>query len=84
MHRPALVSCVTVTLSVTLLLCSTSRQLVAAGKPQAGRKVADAAAGEHRAELDRYCVTCHNSRLKTGGAGVVARTLDRSGCRPPT
>jgi mono/diheme cytochrome c family protein len=69
MYRPALVSYVTVTLAVALL-CATSRPLGAAGKEQASRKVADANAGEHRAELDRYCVTCHNARLKTGGLAL--------------
>ena len=69
MHRPALVSYVTVALAVALL-SSTSRQVVAAAQQQAGRKVADANAGEHRAELDRYCVTCHNARLKTGGLAL--------------
>ena len=27
-------------------------------------------ATEQRAVLDRYCVTCHNSRLKTGGLAL--------------
>jgi mono/diheme cytochrome c family protein len=69
MHRPALISCVAVTLSVALM-CSMSHQVGAAEKQSAGRKVPDANAAEHRAELDRYCVTCHNARLKTGGLAL--------------
>ena len=34
--------------------------------------VSVAQADQHRAMLNTYCVTCHNSRLKTGGlAGVL-------------
>src|SRR5688572_621396 len=36
--------------------------------PQASRPVTAAP----RAVLDRYCVTCHNSRLKTGGLALDA------------
>ena len=37
---------------------------------------APTAAPDARAVLDRYCVTCHNQRLKTGG--LALDTLDLS------
>src|SRR5439155_2436707 len=73
MHRPAFVRAA-VTLSAALLCGPAVRHLAAAREPQAVPKVADAQVKEHRAELDRYCVTCHNARLKTGG--LALDTLD--------
>ncbi|HEX7796825.1 MAG TPA: hypothetical protein VF456_20825, partial [Vicinamibacterales bacterium] len=32
--------------------------------------VASHGGADQRAVLDRYCVTCHNSRLKTGGLAL--------------
>jgi mono/diheme cytochrome c family protein len=66
-HRPAFVHA-TVTL-VVAVLCGTSGH-VAAREQQAVSKVADAQMKDHRAALDRYCVTCHNTRLKTGGLAL--------------
>ena len=40
--------------------------------PNTAQQVATQAPSEHRALLDRYCVTCHNDRLPTAGL-----TLDR-------
>jgi len=37
------------------------------------------AAAEQRAMLDKYCVTCHNQRLKTGGLALDNLNLDRVG-----
>ena len=37
--------------------------------------VAEAGAGQ-RALLDRYCVTCHNDRLRTGGLTLAADAVD--------
>src|SRR6185295_19795817 len=34
-------------------------------------------AAEQRAMLDKYCVTCHNQRLKTGGVALDNLNLDR-------
>src|SRR5438128_639014 len=31
---------------------------------------------QHRALLDKYCVTCHNQRLKTGGLALDILDLD--------
>ena len=43
----------------------------AAGVPAAGQnaKAENSASGD-RATLDRYCVTCHNTRLRTGGLAL--------------
>jgi mono/diheme cytochrome c family protein len=69
----------------------------AAQQPPSG--VAPASATAHRAVIDRYCVTCHNERLRTGGLSLekadIARVADapetwetvvrklRSGAMPP-
>ena len=47
--------------------------------PQAGisRPAAEPAPGLSRALLDRYCVTCHNERLRTGGLLLDAADVDR-------
>src|SRR5881394_787809 len=34
-------------------------------------------ADQHRAMLNTYCVTCHNTRLKTGGLALDGQVLDR-------
>ena len=49
---------------VGLALAAAGEVLSAAG-PQGSTASADA-----RALLDQYCVTCHNSRLKTGGLSL--------------
>ena len=36
----------------------------------------EAAAGSPRVVLDRYCVTCHNDRLLTGGLSLAAAAVD--------
>ena len=54
-----------------MLLCSAYVQ--AARAPQAPITSASQPA-DHRAVLNRYCVTCHNQRLKTGG--LTLDTLD--------
>ena len=58
--------------SLALLGCS----LIAASPPAAKTARAAAAAGvnPHRALVNRYCVTCHNKRLKT--AKLEFDTLD--------
>ena len=38
-----------------------------------------AQADQHRAMLTTYCVTCHNTRLKTGGLALDGARLDRLG-----
>ena len=46
-----------------------------AGAP-ASEAVASRAGAEQRALLDRYCVTCHNDRLLTGGLTLDAAAVD--------
>src|SRR5262249_48219055 len=36
-----------------------------------------AQADQHRAMLNTYCVTCHNTRLKTGGLALDGERLNR-------
>ena len=44
--------------------------------PSAPATAQEAAAGSPRAVLDRYCVTCHNDRLLTGGLSLDAAAVD--------
>ena len=46
-----------------------------------GRQPASGAESQ-RALLDRYCVTCHNQRLRTGGLALDALDLSRVGDAP--
>src|SRR5262249_10654424 len=41
-----------------------------------------AAPSPRRAVLDKYCVTCHNARLKTGGLMLDAANVDDVGTAP--
>ncbi|MYN67513.1 MAG: DUF1592 domain-containing protein [Acidobacteria bacterium] len=43
---------------------------------QAPAPAAEAVSGTPRAVLDRYCITCHNDRLRTGGLSLDAATVD--------
>ena len=55
-------------------------QAETAGAPAAEAVSSEAASpmlgAEHRALLDRYCVTCHNDRLRTGGLTLDADAVD--------
>ena len=56
--------------------------LLAVGAPPsfAGPAPASArAAGEHRATLDRYCVTCHNDRLRIAGLALDTADVEAVG-----
>src|ERR1700682_4914334 len=46
-------------------------------KGQQSAKASPAPAVQYRAVLDRYCVTCHNERLKTAGLMLDKMDLDR-------
>src|SRR5262245_23832056 len=54
--------------AAVLVFCATAG---AAGIPAAGQdaKTENHASGD-RATLDRYCITCHNARLRTGGLAL--------------
>ena len=64
-------------LFLTLLSCA----VLSAGRPQTLTPASSIAAGGAREVLDRYCVTCHNSKAKTAAtqSGVVLDTADLSG-----
>jgi cytochrome c5 len=63
---------------IVVVLCAVA---AAAGVPAAGQKApAENRASAERATLDRYCVTCHNTRLKTGGLALdIADPLNVDG-----
>jgi mono/diheme cytochrome c family protein len=50
--------------------------------PQTAASAAQSAAGQDRSFLDRYCVSCHNSRLKTAGLALDSLDVDRVGANP--
>jgi mono/diheme cytochrome c family protein len=53
---------------IVVVLCAVA---AAAGVPAASQNApAEKRASGDRATLDRYCVTCHNTRLKTGGLAL--------------
>jgi mono/diheme cytochrome c family protein len=62
--------------AATAALCLAALGLSVSGQPQAGRPVTNDAAA-HRAVVETYCVSCHNSRVTTPAtaSGVV---LDRA------
>ena len=65
---------ITMRLGRTLLVPALA---VAAGLVPAAPLVAqEAASGSPRAVLDRYCVTCHNGRLLTGGLSLEEAAVD--------
>ena len=51
-----------------LALAASGTGAVTAAGPQAAG--ADPSSGAPRAVLDKYCVTCHNPRLKTAGLAL--------------
>src|SRR5499426_1316223 len=51
--------------------------LVLIAYPAVMRTSTMAQADQHRAMLNTYCVTCHNTRLKTGGLALDGEVLDR-------
>jgi len=53
--------------ALLLLIASPATLQRAAAQTAAGSAPAAAAPDQHRAMLNTYCVTCHNTRLKTGG-----------------
>jgi hypothetical protein len=52
-----------------LALSAPSVRLGAGESPQT-TSARPAAPSPHRATLDRYCITCHNERMKTGGLSL--------------
>src|SRR5207253_6835283 len=58
---------------------SVSALLVLIASPAVMQTSTVAQADQHRAMLNTYCVTCHNTRLKTGGLALDGERLDRLG-----
>src|SRR5262244_323403 len=56
---------------------SVSALLVLIASPAVMQTSTVAQADQHRAMLNTYCVTCHNTRLKTGGLALDGGVLDR-------
>ena len=50
--------------------------------PTTAAPAAPEASAEHRVLLDRYCVNCHNDRLRTGGLALDSLNLDHVGEAP--
>ena len=57
-------------------LISVSALLVLIASPAVMQTRTAAQADQHRAMLNTYCVTCHNTRLKTGGLALDGAVLD--------
>jgi mono/diheme cytochrome c family protein len=55
-----------------------------AGEPAQQVSPAPPASSPDRATLDRYCVSCHNSRARTGGLALDAADVTRVGADPAT
>src|SRR5437773_423360 len=56
---------------------SVSALLVLTASPAVTQTSTVAQADQHRAMVNTYCVTCHNTRLKTGGLALDGEVLDR-------
>src|SRR5688572_21007961 len=74
-------------IAVAALGLATTTWLRADVRPQAGPAAAQPApsgvdAAATRAVLDRYCVSCHNQRLKTAGLTLDTLDLARVGEQP--
>src|SRR6185312_7745131 len=63
----------TLLLSVPLNISAQQSNAASAGSPPASSQ---------RQFLDRYCATCHNERLKTGGLSLVQADLSKPGGQP--
>src|SRR5688572_2920342 len=62
-------------IAASIVIAGTSALLQAMNPPQAPAPRTSNVAAEHRAVLDKYCVTCHSERLKTGGVTLERTSL---------
>src|SRR5262252_702618 len=67
--------------SNALLLCA-SATLIHSQSARQGPPVGAASAASTRQALNTYCVTCHNSKLKTGGLSLDALDTTKIGENP--
>ena len=68
-----------VVLAATLLL---SVQVKISAQQSNAASAGPSPTSSQRQFLDRYCATCHNERLKTGGLSLVQVDLSRPGAQP--
>src|SRR5262245_52586710 len=66
-------------LAVTLLLAV---QVKMSAQQRNPASAGASPASSRRQFLDRYCATCHNEQLKTGGLSLVQVDLSRPGAQP--
>ena len=61
-----------------------SPEAAARSRPSPGEQLVPVVRASPRALLDRYCVTCHNERLRTGGLALDSLDVSRIGAAPAT
>ena len=66
---------------IGVLVASGGRQITAAQTPE---PAAPASAASVRAALERFCVRCHNDRLRTAGLALDSRDLAHVGADAET
>ena len=76
-RRRSLASAAVVWMAAILWMAIFGWHVLAAPDPQTPQPSAPAASSDSRATIDKYCVTCHNQRLKTGNLALDAPELDR-------
>jgi mono/diheme cytochrome c family protein len=64
-------------ISLTLAIVGGSFEGAHPAARQSAAPVASASASRHRAVVDRYCVTCHNDRLRTAGLSLAQADTER-------
>jgi cytochrome c5 len=64
-------------ISLTLAIVGGSFEGAHPAARQSAAPVASASASRHRAVVDRYCVTCHNARLRTAGLSLAQADTER-------
>src|SRR5713226_6746222 len=74
MRRPTLVVLAAAAVSASIIGADTAGLIAAQSGSASPQQPAKPESTEQRALLSRYCVTCHNERLKT--AGVMLDTAD--------
>ena len=74
-RRRSLASAAVVWMAAILWMAVFGWHVLAAPDPQTPQLSAPAASSDSRATIDKYCVTCHNQRLKTGNLALDAPEL---------
>jgi mono/diheme cytochrome c family protein len=73
--RGALVSHRSLIIAAVVWLSVFGWRALNAASPQATPPAPSAGATDARATVDKYCITCHNQRLKTGSLALDAPEL---------